>query len=690
MVRSIALALGLFVISADALARADEARKQAPPPARSSHVEHVTSEMVLIESYVTDAQSHPVRGLTLDDFVLEVDGARRTPASLEFHEIVPDRDGAGAPQAPSYAGTPVTVWPRRFVFFFEDKTSGPLGLTRARQAVDRFLDSGMTPTDQVALVAHDHGLRVLQDFTTDKAALHAAMERSMENAVRFNTFEKEQEDRFEQFLGNPTPRNATVLCLEEKADYVGVVQALETLVTSLAPWRGYKAVVFMGDGIPEWPMESWYQMLYRGGSWRGRNPLMLSLNGRDPAIFPLDCTLDTELKTVSRAVAVAGVTLHAVQTLGLVADDKDRLDRVAKQANSLQMLTLNTAGRFSASNDVFASLRQFEEDSRVYYTLGYVPEGTGDGKYHPIVVRCLRKGLNVSFRRGYTRLPPAEAHAKALEAAHTVPEMFSALDMTLNGAAGPLEGTARVMDLAVHVPPGKVLFLPEEGVATAHLAVGLVGLDDHGGETLRTSRSVVIRQPEAGAARGIRALDLFCRVRLPLDAQTVTAVVSDESADVIGGARLRLSAVAPEENATIVGFSLYSVEERSLWVELPPNSREADKEAGAAAYTIGPAMKGVFAPDEPVVAGFKLAPQAAIAPGSLRLEIRQGPEVVRSRPVDIGDVAAGPPIKVPLPVAGLAAGEYVVSIRQVVAEGDWELTSTTLRIEPQANALLQP
>ncbi len=681
----------LVLLMTAARTRADEIRKDGPPPVRSPHVEHVTSEVVLIDTYVTDGKDRPVRGLTLDDFVIEVDGQRRRPATIEFHDVARDHDGERAPAGPPSTATAESAWPRRFAFFFEDRTSGPLGLTRAREAVDRFLDSGMTPTDQVALVAHDHGLRVLQDFTTDRAALHSAMERSLKDAARFNTFTLDQMERWAQIMEHPTPRQVTALCEEERINYARIMMSLETLVTSLGPWRGYKAVVFMGDGIPESPMDRWYQALYTAGQ---RNIIPLSRppkGGRpagamDPPIFPLECTLNTELKTLARVASAAGVTIQSVQTLGLAAGTDGRMDRVAKQTNALQMLALNTAGRYSNSNDLFTSLTQLEADSRVYYTLGYIPEGAADGKYHPLVVRCLRKGVQVRSRHGYTRLPPAEAHARNIEAAHAMPEMYSGLGMAMSEVAGPVEGTVRVVDLVVHVPPGKILFLPEEEVPTAHLSVGLVAIDDEHREQFRTTHSVRIKKPVADAAGGALGLDLYCRVRLPLDPLTVTAVISDESADVVGGTRLRLSTRARDDSATILGLSLYTVAEKSLWIEVPPKPGEKDGEDGTARYTIGPAMRGAFAPDEPIVAGFKLAPQGANATGPLRLEIRHDSEVVRSRPIDIGVVAAGPSIKVPLPVAGLAAGDYVVSIRQVVAQGDVELSSKSLRIEPRPDS----
>src|SRR5262245_61142512 len=74
----------------------DGSVQESTPLPAPGLIESITSEMVLIEAYVTDLSGHPVRGLTKDDFILEVDGLRRSIATSEYVEIrAPEGTPAG-------------------------------------------------------------------------------------------------------------------------------------------------------------------------------------------------------------------------------------------------------------------------------------------------------------------------------------------------------------------------------------------------------------------------------------------------------------------------------------------------------------------------------------------------------------------------------------------------------------------
>ena len=154
----------------------------APVPA-----ERVTTELVLIETYVTDGRGRPIEGLTAGDFTLLVDGKKVPIASLDFRRIGPGPAGSGeatiAPAGPPQAA----VIPRRFMLFFEDGMSAPEGLTAARRAADRFLATGLQPSDEVAIAAYDTSLRILHDFTTDREALRKTLADSLAGARRISS-----------------------------------------------------------------------------------------------------------------------------------------------------------------------------------------------------------------------------------------------------------------------------------------------------------------------------------------------------------------------------------------------------------------------------------------------------------------------------------------------------------------------
>ncbi|HYV84572.1 MAG TPA: VWA domain-containing protein [Patescibacteria group bacterium] len=655
--------------------RADGRDRPAAPVPAPGYLERVTSELVLIETSVTDGSGHTVTGLTKDDFVLEVGGLLRPIASVEFRDYGSSSDtaaGAGAPLPPTPA--PVAErWPRRFILFFEDDTSSPLGLGQVREAAGRFLASGFAPADEVALASYDGRLRLLHDFSTDRESLRRTAVASVRDASRFSNFPQEQQQHLQEFVDNPTPVLLRTLCEMEQTRYAGALRAVGSLASSLAGWRGYKAIVFMGEGIPESPMEEYWKMLRL---FYQRYP------ARAPVLPETECTLGDEIKDFTRVASASGVTIDTIQTLGLAAGSTKR---VFQRANALRTFAINTAGISVTTNDFPGAFHQIDEASRSFYILAYAPEEPADGRYHHVVVRCRRPGVQLRFRRGFTRLPPAEARARAIESAYQFPSMFPGLGMDLETAEGPSEGDRRVVDLVLHVPLERILFLPQGERSLARLEVGFVSLDAARRKTLETSQSIVIDRPPGAGTIG--AVNLYCRARLPRDGQTITGVMSDEQSGEVGSATTRLDDATRASNR-LVGLSLYSPVESSLWIEVPPDrapkgavrTDTVTADAGAADAPIGPALKAVFAPGEPIVAGFKLEPPEASTTLTVRLELRLGALVVRTRTIDVGVADAARAFKVPVPAEGLAAGAYTLSIEALGAGGAAVEGITSFRI----------
>ena len=648
-------------------------------------IERVVSELVLIEAYVTDAHGRALVGLTPDDFTLIVDGRKSPIASFELREIAGQEGGERAP------GQPVAPagFPRRFMLFFEDSTSAPNGLTAARQAAHRFLSSGLLPSDQVGLAAYDTGLRILHDFTTDRESLRRAIDQSLHGTRRISDFSAEQLRREEEIerlvmeaiqessMSDPNKSSslansrsssspgdvragdkvdrakylAETYGREEASKVRDVLHALGTLVDSLAGWRGYKAIVYMGDGMPDNPALPYAEQIL------GRvtdNRLLLR-------IAPL--SLSSDLRTLVQAAAAGGVTIHSLQTRGMEAGDSRQLKAAQRRTDSLRSIALNTGGLASASNDAFKALNDLETSSRTYYVLGYQPQGPPDGRFHAVQVKCRSRNARVRWRKEFIRLKPAEARERSIQAAYMVPEMYPEMGVGLSAVAGRVVRSGQITDLVLHVPGDRIVYLPEDGRPTARLEVGLVSLDDARRETFHMSRNLsVALRPEQGRPGSI-GIDLVHRVHLPAGSQTITAVVYDPVGGMIGGARLALPRVATEDGR-VLGLSIYSVQDRSLWIDLPERDEETAVAIPNRDPMIGPALKAVYGHGEALVCGFWMpdAPGAGVA--DMQITIRQGDTIVKTVAVETSAMA-GRKVHVPLPVESLRPGDYTVAVQEV-------------------------
>ena len=175
----------------------------------------------------------------------------------------------------------------------------------------------------------------------------------------------------------------------------------------------------------------------------------------------------------------------------------------------------------------------------------------------------------------------------------------------------------------------------------------------------------------AGTDRVAPGVDFYSRIRLPRAGQTITAVVSDLSSGALGAARLAVPEAG--QASRVVGLSIYSMTEKSLWVEIPPGRGSVPSSDRPAEFSLGPALKTTFTVGEPLACGFRIEGPAQSPP--VRLVIRRGERVVRSLPVAGNEAGDGlrpeggaEPIKMPLAVDDLPAGDYVLAA-QTIGEG---------------------
>jgi VWFA-related protein len=677
-------------------ALAPAGRPDTPSP--TPLVEQTRSELILIEVYARDSKGNVVRDLKPEDLVLKVDNKGKPKKIESFEFVEPESEGA-IPEAVAGAAegeqpsdhVPMLgaqqarrERPRRFLLFFDDDTSSPINMSEARRAALRFLQGSGLATDQfgVAVYEQRRKLEILVPFTDDRGEVTRALEKSLEDRGRFSDYASEREVRREEIdkllgsggngnvTGQPTGNEATTTghdpdslrhqyAQEDSVRMGRLLNNLRVLVDGLAGWDGYKAIIFFGDGVPENP----------GFDWGLNDPRR---------------ALTEELSGLAFSAGSSNVVLHTIQTTGVVAGRPGEVASGFRRSNALSTLALDTGGIQRATNDLKLALTDIEKATHGYYLLAYLPEGPPDGAQHSINIKCKRGGVTIRHRQFFTRFTPEEARTRAVQAAYQVPEIHDALGAELSLIGGPVAGSERVVDVVLYIPAGRILYLPQPGGAAATLEIGFVALDASGRETLRQSRRVQLGVDAWRALHGGSvSYDFYSRVKLPLAAQTLTAVVSDLHSGDLGAARLSLDA-AGSPPPSVHGLSLYAVGEKSLWVQVEPGTAAAPA-ATAAQFTIGPTLRTRFFQGEKVSCGFKGGGSAGAGAGAMRVEVRKGDSVVTSIPVPVGTAtdaaqASGGSRGLDLPTQGLETGEYVLSVEEDRASGPVELGRLPFRI----------
>lgn len=368
---------------------------QAPPrpsinnPTESSSLTlRINVNLIQVDAVVTDSQNRPVTGLQPRDFEIFQDGIPQPITNFSY--VDENRSAAPAKPAsnpnelaPSHALGPAQV--RRVLAFVVDD----LGLSfdsivYVRLALKQFVDEQMHPGDLVAIFRTGAGIGALQQFSSDKRLLYAAIDRIKFNAfgrVGISSFEPVQSlngktetgdrspSRAVGGTGQGTPENDHSL----QVGYVaGSLGAIRYVVEGLRDFPGRKSVILFSDDMP-----------------MGTRPEVIE-----------------GLRRLADAAERSSVVIHTVDArgLGIIRSAANYW----RSQDGMTFLAHETGGLFLHDrNDLPATVEQVIKDSSAYYLIGYHPSpGTFDPStrpltFHSFKVRVRRAGLTVRTRGGF-------------------------------------------------------------------------------------------------------------------------------------------------------------------------------------------------------------------------------------------------------------------------------------------------
>ena len=443
--------------------------------AQQDEVVKVTTNLVQIDVVVTDKSGRQVTDLAAEDFEVSEDGKRVPITNFSYvnaggaaaeagaarREEAAPQGQRGAPVAPA---TLRREHVRRTVALVVDD----LGLSFesmgfVRDALRKFVEEQMQPTDVVAVFRTSAGVGALQQFTSDKRLLHAAIERvrwypqGRGNVSRNTAFN-------EASMGADArdPVQFTQEAEESRAGLysVGTFGAASAVVRGLADMPGRKSVVLISEA-------------FRLFHAQGRNVQLIDAmrrlttqaNAASVTIYTMDASgLQTDSFTAEdqpgapaymitpelfAAAAVAGNpgisgvyvkpnapprTLDRVDANSIAAQaERDsgaafrRLNALMEQRRVereeahtvLSYLAAKTGGIFMRNrNDLGAAMQRIMDDQRGYYLIGYRPDLSEDdrdarpARMRNISVKVKRPGVQMRTRAGYFGVPDADRRAR--------------------------------------------------------------------------------------------------------------------------------------------------------------------------------------------------------------------------------------------------------------------------------------
>ncbi|MEO5742900.1 MAG: VWA domain-containing protein, partial [Vicinamibacterales bacterium] len=393
--------------------------------------------------------------------------------------------------------------------------------------------------NDIAAVIHTSGRTdAAQEFTSNKALLHAAIDKFVGRRMRSLTIERldayyqrlsmlqsdQQSGSTDEQAQSSDPGGHSRM---EPTDFergfraVGVLDTLRLTAEFLTAVRGRrKAVLFFSEGI-DYPVQDSFgghsasdviratqdaismaaraNVNYYTIDPRGlvgmTNEFMEMAGGGSPEMAG-----NPAMRTPGTNAALTGVTG------GPYSAQSDLMAELMMSQGSLRELAEQTGGIASVNtNSVTTAFNRIVEANSRYYVLGYYPPTHArDGRFHKIEVRTKRQGLRVAARKGYgaprgrtaeerkrddearrareAKRPNADKTSAELREILTSPLQRSGLNFTVQAA--PFKSTQKEASvaLAIEIEGDRLPYSApdEKGMSANRIELSYYGVNDMG------------------------------------------------------------------------------------------------------------------------------------------------------------------------------------------------------------------
>lgn len=393
-----------------------------------------------------------------------------------------------------------------------------------RRALKKFVDEQMQSGDLAAIIRTSGGIGALQQFTSDKRQLYAAVDQVKWYAGGRSVVGAFAPLGTENLPDQPAEVQAAYGDLNqfrEELFTVGTLGAINYVIRGLQGLPGRKSVVLISDGI---------QVLNHIDLNRQKNMMNPSTvsNVRDRVFDAMQRLTDAATRA---SVVIYTIDARGLQTLQLTATDRvtsdnpnamigaarEQLDKRAGDfrdaQDGLNYLAAETGGFFvHNTNDLGLGIRRVLEDQSGYYLIGYRPDQstfdlkTGRRKFHHLSLKVNRPGkYTVRMRNGFFGFADSASTSSAgtpreqIISALTSPFGTSGVHLQLTSLFGNDAKIGSFMRSILHVDANDLTFTKQpDGWQQATFDVVAVTFGDNGNVVDEISRTDTFRVSDEG------------------------------------------------------------------------------------------------------------------------------------------------------------------------------------------------
>jgi len=397
-----------------ATAVAQSTTSPAVKPTPDTDVVRITSTLVQLDVSVTDKEGRPIKDLRPEEIHLFENGKERKLSGVSFVPGAPPADNnemkkSAAPVGPVLPGRQLAANEvrRTIAIVVDDITLSFQSIDYTREVLRRFVDQQMRDGDLVAIIRSGAGVGALQQFTSDKRQLYAAIDRIRWNAVangRISTFDSVEGPT--PYAQQPSITDGEPLdayqresrSLRENIFAAGSLGTLNYVIRGMDKLPGRKSVLMISEGFRLFDREEGGQIT-QGNVIDSVRAITDAANRAAVVIYTLD----------PRGLVVPMIGVEENPEFWSIEDIDRKMARQGQDLidtqDGLSYLSEETGGfTIKNTNNLSKGIRKILDDQS-YYLVAYEPEeGSFDPKklrFNKIEIKVDRPGTKVRYRSGF-------------------------------------------------------------------------------------------------------------------------------------------------------------------------------------------------------------------------------------------------------------------------------------------------
>jgi len=368
--------------------------------------------LVQADVVVTDNKGRFVTDLRAEDFEVFEDGRPQKITNFSYIDLKPNADISKETKPDRAERESIGVPPvrlraedvrRTIALVVDDFESSFESVAIIRKALKKFVDEQMEPGDIVAIIRTGAGVGALQQFTSDKKLLHAAIERvrwkplSRAGISSVPSIESKGTPQVDdnQLTGDASNGREGFDRFDRDTRALGQIGALNLIVRGLRDWPGRKMLMLFSDGIS----------IHDG---RETNEIRLSAlrqvielaNRASVVVYTFDSRVLMTDFSAADAGAKGGELREILPRRSLTRSiPQDGMNYLSRETGGILIKNTNSLNR---------GIERVLEDQEGYYLIGYTPEYVSESdrreaKRSKVTIKVKRADLQIRSRSSFYR-----------------------------------------------------------------------------------------------------------------------------------------------------------------------------------------------------------------------------------------------------------------------------------------------